>query len=164
MECTQFTYFQQVGGQVLNPISAEITYGLERLAMHPEAGPIFDIEWNAGVTYGEITCRTRSSSRNTTSRSPTATCCSPGSPLYENEFKRLNAEGLALPAYDYVMKCSHTFNLLDARSAISVTERQGYIGRIRDMARKVADLYVKKREALGYPMLRGAGKRAGNGE
>ncbi len=165
MECTQFTYFQQVGGIPLNPISAEITYGLERLAMYiQKKDSIFDIEWNAGVTYGEVYLQNEVEQSKYNFEIADCDMLFTRFGLYENEFKRLIAEKLALPAYDYVMKCSHTFNLLDARSAISVTERQGYIGRIRDMARKVADLYVKKREELGFPLLRGASRRAGNGE
>ena len=147
MEVTQFTYFQQVGGIDCKPVTGEITYGIERLSMYLQGVEnVFDLTWTTwmenGVerklTYGDV--------------------------YHQNEveqstfnFERSNVE-LALPAYDQVLKCAHTFNLLDARGAISVTERAAYIGRIRNLARAVAQAYYESRERLGFPMLAGAAR------
>ncbi len=143
MEITQFTYFQQMGGIDLNPISVEITYGLERLAMYSQRKKnVFDVEWSKGVTYGEVhkEDERQFSIYNFSQTEPDML----RRQFSDNETmaKKLLDQNLPLPAYEATMKCSHLFNLLDARGAISVSERTGYIGRIRAMAKRVADTYV----------------------
>jgi len=145
LEITQFTYFQQMGSIDLKPISCEITYGLERIAMFiQKKKSIFDIEWNKGVAYGDITRRAEVEFSNYNFKLADIGMLTQLFDLYEKEAKSLLKQGYALPAYDYVLKCSHTFNLLDARGAISVTERVHYIGRVRNIARKCALGYLKK--------------------
>ncbi|MEI6845950.1 MAG: glycine--tRNA ligase subunit alpha [Candidatus Firestonebacteria bacterium] len=145
LEITQFTYFQQMGSIDLKPISCEITYGLERIAMFiQKKKSIFDIEWNKGVAYGDITHRAEVEFSNYNFKLADINMLAQLFDLYEKEAKSLLKQGYALPAYDYVLKCSHTFNLLDARGAISVTERVHYIGRVRNIARKCALGYLKK--------------------
>ncbi|MBP3951288.1 glycine--tRNA ligase subunit alpha [Bacillus suaedae] len=155
MEITQFTYFQQVGGLEANPVSAEITYGLERLASYiQDKENVFDLEWVEGFTYGDIFKQPEyEHSKYTFEVSDSHMLFSLFS-TYEQEAKRALDEQLVFPAYDYILKCSHTFNLLDARGAISVTERTGYIGRVRNLARTAAKLYFDERERLGFPMLK----------
>ncbi len=154
MEVTQFTYFQQVGGIDLHPVSVEITYGLERLTMYLQGvESVYDIKWNDSVTYGQIYHQNEfEQSTYNFEKSDTAMHLRHFND-FEAECLRLIDEGLPLPAYDYCMKCSHSFNLLDAGKAISITERAGYIGRVRTLASGVAHLYAKQREELGYPML-----------
>jgi glycyl-tRNA synthetase alpha chain len=155
MEATQFTYFQQAGGIDLDPISVELTYGLERVAMYLQGkNSVFDLEWVPGVTYGEV--HHQDEVELSTYNFEVADV-----PLHLDLFNRFEAEslralerGLVLPAYDYTLKCSHAFNVLDARGAISVAERQKYIGRVRNLARRCAEGYVATRERLGYPMLK----------
>ncbi|MEW6447383.1 MAG: glycine--tRNA ligase subunit alpha [Bacillota bacterium] len=155
MEITQFTYFQQCGGYDLRPVSAEITYGLERIAMFLQGvESVFDIEWADGISYGEIHHRgevEHSSYNFDVADTAFLFTLFDG---YEREADRVLKAELVLPAYDYVLKCSHTFNLLDARGAISVTERTGYIMRIRNLARACARRYIAQREALGYPLMK----------
>ncbi|HMM37734.1 MAG TPA: glycine--tRNA ligase subunit alpha [Desulfovibrio sp.] len=161
MEVTQFTYFQQVGGIDLAPVSVEITYGLERLAMYlQEKESVYDLSWNGSVTYGEVYHRNEveQSTYNFEQSDPKMLLSLFN--MYEAESKRLCAEKLPWPAYDYCLKCSHTFNLLDARGAISITERTAYIGRVRVLASAIAALYAAQREEVGYPMLRHAEGRA----
>jgi len=155
MEVTQFTYFQQIGGIDLNPITVEITYGIERLAMYiQKKDSIFDIEWVDGITYGEIYHQNEfEQSKHNFEMADTAMLFTLFN-TYEKEAKRLIENNLVLPGYDYIMKCSHSFNLLDARGAISVTERVKYIGRIREMAKSVALGYLAKREELNFPLLK----------
>lgn len=155
MEVTQFTYFQQVGGIDLAPTSVEITYGLERLCMYLQGKEsVYDLDWNEHVTYGDIYHQNEvEQSKYNFERSDAAMLLHAFN-AYETECRRLTEEGLLWPAYDYCLKCSHTFNLLDARGAISITERTGYIGRVRYLASGVARLYAAQREQLGYPMLR----------
>ena len=134
MEITQFTYFQQAGGIELDPVSAEITYGLERIAMYLQGvdAVLRHCDWAPGVTLRRrLPARTSASSRPTTSRSPTSRCCCATSTITRREASRCLDASLPLPAYDQVLKCSHTFNLLDARRAIAVTDRQAYILRMR---------------------------------
>jgi glycyl-tRNA synthetase alpha chain len=153
MEVTQFTYFQQCGGIDCRPVSIEITYGLERLTMYlQEVDAFTKIQWNDRVTYGDVHLQgeIEQSTYNFEASNPEMLFTLFG--LYEQEATQLIGRGLVLPALDYVLKCSHTFNLLDARGVISVTERTGYIARIRGMARQVAQLYVEQREKLGYPL------------
>jgi glycyl-tRNA synthetase alpha chain len=155
MEITQFTYFQQCGGIDCRPVSIEITYGLERLTMYlQEVNAFTKIQWNEQVTYGDVHLQgeIEHSTYNFEASNPEMLFTLFG--LYEQEAGQLVEKGLILPALDYVLKCSHTFNLLDARGVISVTERTRYIGRIRTMARQVAHLYLKQREEMGFPLLR----------
>ncbi|MDQ0205548.1 glycine--tRNA ligase subunit alpha [Alkalicoccobacillus murimartini] len=156
MEITQFTYFQQVGGMEASPVSAEITYGLERLASYiQDKENVFDLEWVEGFTYGDIFSQAEyEHSKYTFEVSDTNMLFTLFS-TYEKEAGRALDEQLVLPAYDYILKCSHSFNLLDARGAISVTERTGYIGRVRTLARRAARLYYEERERLGFPLLKG---------
>lgn len=156
MEITQFTYFQQCGGIDCLPVSIEITYGLERLTMYlQEVDAFTKIQWNDRVTYGDVHLQgeIEHSTYNFEASNPEMLFELFG--LYEQEAGRLVERSLVLPALDYVLKCSHAFNLLDARGVISVTERTRYIGRIRNLARQVAHLYLKQREALGFPLMKG---------
>lgn len=155
MEITQFTYFQQVGGIDVNPVASEITYGMERLAMYIQGVEnVYDLQWNETFTYGDIF------HQNEVEQSTYAFELSDADMLfelfdrYEKEAQRIAAKGLVIPAYDYVLKCSHTFNLLDARGAISVSERAAFIGRVRKMAGMCAKTYLVQREALGFPLLK----------
>lgn len=158
MEITQFTYFQQCGGIDCRPVSAEITYGLERLAMYIQGKDnVFDIEWVEGITYGDVHHRGEVEHSYYNFEEADTGMLFKLFEIYEGEALRIIKKGLVLPAYDYVLKCSHTFNLLDARGAISVTERTSYIGRVRNLARACAQAYVKQREELGYPLLRKEG-------
>ncbi|MCM0754468.1 glycine--tRNA ligase subunit alpha [Desulfovibrio aminophilus] len=161
MEVTQFTYFQQVGGIDLAPVSVEISYGLERLTMYlQEKESVYDLSWNGKVTYGDVYHRNEveQSTYNFEQSDPKMLLSLFN--MYEAESKRLCAEKLPWPAYDYCLKCSHTFNLLDARGAISITERTAYIGRVRVLASAIAALYAAQREEMGHPMLRHAEGRA----
>ncbi len=160
MEVSQFTYFQQIGSIDLSPITVEITYGIERLATYiQKKDSIFDIEWVDGITYGEIYHQNEVEQSKYNFEYADTKMLFDLFITYERESKRLMELNLVLPAYDYVMKSSHSFNLLDARGAISVTERVKYIGRIREMARAVAGAYLKKREELNFPLLKGANSR-----
>jgi glycyl-tRNA synthetase alpha chain len=146
MEITQFTYFQQVGSQNLNPISVELTYGLERLAMYiQKKDSVFDVEWSPGITYGEVhqDDERQFSEFNFSMTDPQVLRQHFND--YETLAHELIKKNLPLPAYDTTMKCSHLFNLLDARGAISVSERTGYIAKIRGLARQVAKSYLRKR-------------------
>ena len=155
MEITQFTYFQQVGSIDVKPVCAEITYGLERLAMFIQGvDSIFDLEWVNGVTYGDVFHQNEVEFSKYNFDYSDAEGLFTLFDMYEAEAKRLIELGLVLPGYDYVLKCSHVFNLLDARNAISVTERTGYIGRVRALARLAAQRYLVEREQLGFPMLK----------
>jgi len=162
MEITQFTYFQQAGGIDCHPVTGEITYGLERIAMYlQEVDSVYDLVWTRGpagiVTYGDVFHQNEveQSAYNFEHAGVDAlfgwfdTC--------EGESQRLIELGLPLPAYEQCLKASHTFNLLDARHAISVTERQRFILRVRGLARAVAELYLQRREEMGFPLLKSAG-------
>ncbi|MFD1018790.1 glycine--tRNA ligase subunit alpha [Thalassobacillus hwangdonensis] len=155
MEITQFTYFQQIGGLEAKPVAAEITYGLERLASYiQDKENVFELEWTDGVTVRDIFGQPEyEHSKYTFEESDTDMLFNLFS-TYEKEAARIMEKGLVFPAYDYVLKCSHTFNLLDAKGVISVTERTGYISRVRNLARKIAKTYVEERERLGFPMLK----------
>ena len=156
MEVTQFTYFQQIGGVDLKPASLELTYGLERLCMYlQEKESVYDLMWNGEVTYGQIYLNNEiEQSRFNFELSDPSLLLQQFSD-YEKEAFRLAELGLVMPAYDYVMKSSHAFNLLDARGAISITERAAYIGRVRKLASAVARLYAAQREEMGYPLMQG---------
>lgn len=155
MEVTQFTYFQEVGSLVCKPVLGEITYGVERLAMYLQGVEnIFDLVWTPGVTYGDVYHQNEVEQSKYNFEFSDVKWLLGQFNDFEREAKRLMEAGLALPGYEMVMKCSHTFNLLDARGAISVTERAAYIGRVRALARQVAQAYLASREALGFPMLK----------
>ncbi len=158
MEITQFTYFQQAGGIDLDPVSVEITYGLERIAMYLQGvDSVFDIVWADGVTYGDVHHQAEVEFSRYNFEEADVDMLFRIFDMYERESKRLIEKGLVLPAYDCCLKCSHTFNLLEARGAISVTERMGFILRVRDLARRCAEVYLKQREEMGYPLLRRKG-------
>ncbi|HZK25629.1 MAG TPA: glycine--tRNA ligase subunit alpha [Oscillospiraceae bacterium] len=156
MEITQFTYFQQVGSIDVDAVSSEITYGLERIAMYLQNKEnIYDLAWVDGViTYGEIFHRAEVEHSCYSFEEADIEMLFTLFAMYEKEGQRLLKKGLILPGYDQVLKCSHTFNVLDARGAISVAERTAYIGRVRHLARLAAQGYLQQREALGYPLLR----------
>ena len=159
MEITQFTYFQQVGSVDVKPVSVEITYGLERLAMYIQGKEnVYDLEWVNGVTYGDVFHQNEVEQSHYNFELADTELLFNLFDMYEKEAVRIIEQGFVLPAYDYVLKCSHTFNLLDARGAISVSERTGFIGRVRNMARLCAQGYLKQREELGYPLLKGGKK------
>ncbi len=154
MEVTQFTYFQCIGSQELSPITGEITYGIERLSTFLQGvNSTFDLKWSGDVTYGDIYKRNEFEFTHYNFTHADASMWLRHFEDYEREAKKLIELKLPLPAYDFVMKASHAFNMLDARGAISVTERNGYIGRIRDLARLIAQAYVASREAQGFPLL-----------
>lgn len=158
MEITQFTYFQQVGGIDASPVAVEITYGLERLASYiQDKENVYELEWVNGVSYGDVFHQPEFEHSKYTFELSDAAMLFKLFAMYEEEARRAMAEKLVFPAYDYVLKCSHTFNVLDARGAISVTERTGYITRVRNLARQVAQAYYQSREELGFPLLKGKG-------
>ena len=158
MEITQFTYFQQCGGIDCKPVCAEITYGLERLAMFiQKRDSVFDIIWVRDITYGDVHHQGEVEHSHYNFEIADTDMLLTMFNLFEKEALRVIEKGFVLPAYDYVLKCSHTFNLLDARGAISVTERQGYIARVRNMARSCAQAYTEQRERMGYPLLKKGG-------
>lgn len=154
MEVTQFTYFQQCGGLDCRPVSIEITYGLERLTMYlQEVDAMAKIQWNSQLTYGDVHLQgeIEQSTYNFEASNPEMLFTLFN--LYQQEAEQLIERKLVLPGLDYVLKCSHTFNLLDARGVISVAERTRYIGKIRHLARQVAQLYLEQRQELGFPLL-----------
>lgn len=154
MEVTQFTYFQQCGGLDCDPVSIEITYGLERLTMYlQEVDAIAKIQWNDQLTYGDIYMQGEIESSTYNFEASSSELLFKLFELYQQEAEQLMEKELVLPSYDYVLKCSHAFNLLDARGVISVTERTRYIRQVRGLARKVAQLYLEQREKLGFPLL-----------
>jgi len=158
MEVTQFTYFQEVGSLPCRPVLGEITYGLERLAMYLQGVEnVFDLAWTQGVSYGDVYHQNEVEQSKYNFEHSNVHWLLQQFNDYEGEAKRLIELGLPLPGFEMVMKCSHAFNLLDARGAISVTERAAYIGRVRALARLVAQSYYDSRERLGFPMLKGRG-------
>jgi len=155
MEITQFTYFQQAGGIDLHPISVELTYGPERISMYLQGvDNVYDLIWTEGIRYGDIHHRGEVEYSTYNFEQADVGMLFDLFEKYEKESHRIVGEGLVLPAYDYCLKCSHTFNLLDARGAISVAERSRLIGRVRQMARQCAEGYLKQREAMGFPLLK----------
>ncbi len=158
MEITQFTYFQQCGSFELKPISVELTYGLERICMYiQEKDNVFDIQWNKDLTYRDVHHRSEYEFSHYNFNIADTELHFKLFDLYEKECLSIleyTKEKLVLPAYDYVLKCSHIFNMLDARSAISVTERVGYITRVRNLARKCAEQYIEIRQDMGFPLLK----------
>ena len=156
MEITQFTYFQQVGGVEVKPVALELTYGLERIAMYLQnKESVYDIMWNDKLKYGEIFLQNEIEQSKYNFEVSDAKSLFTMFDLYQKEVDNCVEAKLVLPAYDYVLKCSHTFNLLDSRGAISVSERTAFIARVRAMARLCAAAYVEQREKLGFPMLKG---------
>ncbi|MBQ3199226.1 MAG: glycine--tRNA ligase subunit alpha [Firmicutes bacterium] len=155
MEVTQFTYFQQCGGIDCKPVCAEITYGIERLAMFIQnVDSVYDINWVDDISYGDVYHQNEVDYSTYNFKVSNADMLFQLFEMYEAETHKVIEAGLVQPAYDYALKCSHTFNLLDARGAISVTERQSFIARVRALAKLCAEAYVAQRERLGYPMLR----------
>ena len=155
LEITQFTYFQQAGGIDLKPISAELTYGIERIAMFLQGvESVYDLTWVKGVTYGDVHHKGEVEWSIHNFEDADVGLHLQLFDQYEKEGLRLIEKGLVLPAYDYCLKCSHTFNILDARGAIGVTERTGFIGRVRNLARRCAEAYLKQREAMGFPLMK----------
>lgn len=155
MEVTQFTYFQVVGGLPMNPVASEVTYGLERLSEYIQnVDSVFDLEWADGVKYGDIFKEPEYEHSKYSFEESNQDMLLNMFDSFEKEAHRLIKLGLIHPAYDYVLKCSHTFNLLDARGAVSVTERAGYLARIRNMARKLVRAFVAERKKLGFPLIK----------
>jgi glycyl-tRNA synthetase alpha chain len=154
MEITQFTYFQQCGGIDCRPVSIELTYGLERLTMYlQEVDAIAKIQWNDQLTYGDVYMQAEIENSTYNFEASNPELLFTLFDLYQQEAEQLMDRKLVLPSYDYVLKCSHAFNLLEARGVISVTERTRYIRQVRGLARRVAQLYLDQREALGFPLL-----------
>ena len=161
MEITQFTYFQQVGGLEVRPVAVEVTYGLERLSSYiQDVNSVFELEWADGVKYGDIFKEPEFEHSKCSFEESNQEMLFELFDTYEKEAKKQIENGLVHPAYDYILKCSHTFNLLDARGAVSVTERAGYLSRIRNMARMVARAFVAERKKLGYPLIKDEALRA----
>jgi glycyl-tRNA synthetase alpha chain len=154
MEVTQFTYFQQCGGIDCRPVSIEITYGLERLCLELQGVNSFDkLQWNDTFTYADIFLQNEIEQSTYNFEAANPELLFTLFDLYQQEAKQLLERQLVMPSLDYVLKCSHTFNLLDARGVISVTERTRYIGTVRGLARQVAQVYVTQREEMGFPLL-----------
>ncbi len=162
MEVTQFTYFQECGGLALKPMACEITYGLERLAMFiQKVDSVYDIEWTKGIRYGDVHLQSERENCIYNFDEADVEAVSKMFALYEKEALSLIGKGLAWPAYDYTLKCSHSFNILDARGALGVAERMSHILRIRKLARGCAQLYLKQREEMEFPLLRDERARKG---
>ncbi|MBX2861004.1 MAG: glycine--tRNA ligase subunit alpha [Vampirovibrio sp.] len=161
MEITQFTYFQQAGGLEIKPVAVELTYGCERIAMYLQnKESVYDLQWNDTLTYGDIYLQNEIQQSTYNFEASSADRLTQLFDLYKAEADELMEKKLVLPAYDYVLKCSHTFNLLDARGVISKDERTNYILRIRRMAEKIAHLYVEHREEMGYPLMKGTAHKS----
>ena len=154
MEITQFTYFQQAGSIRLDPISVEITYGLERIAMYlQEKESVYDLMWNENICYGDVHRKGEWEFSVYYFEMADVGMLLKIFDMYERESMRLSERKMVMPAYDYCLKCSHAFNILDARGAISVTERSHYIDRIRNLTRLVSNNYLNQREEMGYPLM-----------
>ena len=157
MEITQFTYFQQVGGINCDLESAELTYGLERIAMYLQnVDTVYDIDWNGHIKYGDIFKKAEYEHSKYSFEVADMDMLRNLFDIYEKEANRVLELDLVLPGYDYVLKCSHTFNVLDARGAISVSQRASYISRVRNLARLAAQKYIEQREAMEFPLLKKA--------
>jgi glycyl-tRNA synthetase alpha chain len=154
MEITQFTYFQQAASIELDPVSVELTYGLERIAMYLQGvDNVYNLKWNDSVTYGDVHHQGEVEHSTYNFEHADIKMLLSLFDMYEAECQRVLSVFLVLPAYEYCLKCSHTFNLLDARGAISVTERTGYIGRVRNLARGCGEAYFEQRKTMGFPLL-----------
>ncbi len=161
MEITQFTYFQQAGSIELDPVSVEITYGLERICMFLQGiDNVYKLKWNKELFYGDLHHQQEVEESAYNFEVADTNMLFSLFDTFEAESRRVAEKGLVLPAYGYCLKCSHVFNLLDARGAISVTQRTGYIARIRNLARRCAEAYITQRQELGYPLLRAKAKSA----
>ncbi len=161
MEITQFTYFQQVGGFDVEEVSVELTYGLERIAMYiQDKDNVYDLTWKKGVSYGDLFQGAEREHSRYSFEDADVDMLLNLFQVCEKEANALLEKGMVMPAYDYILKCSHTFNLLEARGAISVTERTGYIARVRNLARFCARVFLEQREECGYPLLSGGEKGA----
>ena len=155
MEITQFTYFQQCGGIDLKPIPGELTYGIERIAMYIQGvDNVYDLDWGGGIKYGDVHHQTEVEFSTYNFEEADTGMMLQLFDMFEKECIRLAEKALVFPAYDYVLKCSHAFNMLDARGAISVTERAHYIGRVRNLSKLCAEAYVAQREKMGFPLLK----------
>lgn len=155
LEITQFTYFQQIGGMPVEVVSLELTYGLERIAMFLQKKEnFFDIEWARGTTYGDLRRDEEVQFSKYNFDAADVDMLRRLFQMYEAEARRLLDSGLVLPAYDYVLKCSHTFNTLDARRAIGVAQRTSLIARVRALARATAESFLEERKKLGFPLLK----------
>jgi len=158
LEITQFTYFQQVGGFDVNPVAAELTYGLERIAMFIQRkSSVFDVEWTSGITYGAIRHQEEAELSAYGFQEANVAALQTTFDTFENEARHLLSRGLIIPAYEYALKCSHVFNLLEARGAVGVGERTHLMGRCRALARGCAEGYLRRREELGHPLHRSTG-------
>ncbi|OPY14954.1 MAG: Glycine--tRNA ligase alpha subunit [Syntrophus sp. PtaB.Bin001] len=158
MEISQFTYFQQVGGIDVKPVCAELTYGIERIAMYIQGiDNVYDLQWNEHIKYGDVHHQGEVEFSTYNFEVADVEMLRKLFDAYEAEAIRTAERDLVLPAYDYCLKCSHTFNLLNARGAISVAERTSYIGRVRNLARISAEGYIRQRERMGFPLLEKAG-------
>lgn len=154
MEITQFTYFQQAGSVRLDPISVEITYGLERISMYIQGKEsVYDLMWNEKITYGDVHKKSEWELSVYSYELADVGMLVKLFDMYEKECLKISEEGIVLPAYDYCLKCSHVFNILEARGVISVTERTKYIERVRNLARIISQNYLTQREEMGYPLL-----------
>ncbi|MBQ9634783.1 MAG: glycine--tRNA ligase subunit alpha, partial [Acidaminococcaceae bacterium] len=159
MEITKLTYFQQVGSLDIKPVAVEITYGLERIAMYIQGVEnVYDVKWVGDVTYGDVFHDNEVEQSWYSFQLADTDMLFDMFEKFEKEAERIVETGNIRPAYDYVLKCSHTFNLLDSRGAISVSERAAYIGRVRRLARLCAKAYVEQREKMGFPLLKGGNK------
>ncbi|HYL82114.1 MAG TPA: glycine--tRNA ligase subunit alpha, partial [Candidatus Acidoferrum sp.] len=155
LEITQFTYFQQAGGIELRPVAGELTYGIERIAMFLQGvDNVYDLKWNQNVSYGDVHHKGEVEWSIHNFEAADVSLQLRLFEEYERESARLIENGLVLPAYDYCLKCSHSFNILDSRGAIGVTERTHFIGRVRALARRAAEAYLKQREEMGFPLLK----------
>jgi glycyl-tRNA synthetase alpha chain len=158
MEISQFTYFQQVGGIDVKPVCAELTYGIERIAMYIQGiDNVYDLQWNERIRYGDVHHQGEVEFSTYNFEIADVDMLRKLFDAYEAEAMRTAEQDLVLPAYDYCLKCSHTFNLLNARGAISVAERTSYIGRVRNLARISAEGYIRQRERMGFPLLEKSG-------
>lgn len=159
MEITQFTYFQQIGSINCELESAEITYGLERICMYlQDVDNVYDIKWNKNISYGDIFKKAEFENSVYSFEKANINTLIKFLDMYEEECIDMLEENLVIPSYDYVLKCSHAFNVLDARGALSVSQRTQYIARIRKLAREVANLYLKQRESMGFPLIEKLGE------
>ena len=155
MEITQFTYFQQMGGFSLKPVSAELTYGLERIAMYlQDRDSFWELKWNDMLTYGDVLLESEKQWSAYNFEVADIEMLKDLFKKYELEFEKIIAKNLVYPAHEYVLKCSHVFNLLDAREAISVSERTLYIAKVRNLAKSLCAAYIQQREEAGYPLLK----------
>jgi len=155
MEITQFTYFQQAGGLDVKPVALELTYGIERISMYlQDVDNVYDVKWNNTVTYGDIYHQNEVEQSKYNFELSTPDIIFKLFDLYMQEASNQIENGLVLPAYEFVLRCSHSFNLLDARGVISKDERTNYINRIRKLAEKVARLYVEQRKEMEYPLMK----------